>query len=102
MPNYSTNQMFNERVEELIDALIASNIPHETEFMLKANGYIVYFPDKKSRRGDVILHNYSYGHEWGGFEGYQDMSTNPGDVCVFESVEEVVEHAKKQNFKKGE
>ena len=102
MLNYSTNPLFNDRVNELIDALIVADIPHETQFMCNADGYIVYFPNIANRRGDVILHNYGYGHEWGGFEGYQDMSTVPGDVCVFDTVEEVVEHAKKQNFKRKE
>lgn len=92
------NPMYTKKVSDLVDALIAANIPHETEIMRDAGGYIVYFPDKKNRKGDVILHNFSYGHEYGGFEGYEGMSYVDGDVCIFDTVEQVVEYAKKQNF----
>lgn len=99
---YSTiNSMYTEKVIDLLNALTKANIPHETEIRKDVEGFIIYFPDKKNRVGDVILHNYSYCHEHGAFEGYGSMSTVEGDVCVFMTPEEVVEHAKKQNFKRG-
>lgn len=95
------NPMYTEKVIDLLNALTKANIPHETEIMKDSRGFIIYFPDKKNRIGDVILHDYSYGHEWGGFEGYQKMSKVNGDVCVFATPEEVVEYAKEQNYERG-
>lgn len=99
---YSTiNPMYTEKVIELLNVLTKANILHETEIRKDCRGFIIYFPDKENRTGDVILHDYSYGHELGCFEGYGKMSKVNGDVYVFTTPEEVVKYAKEQNYERG-
>lgn len=89
-------------VGELVSKLMTENISFDLLFCEDKDGFQVVFPNWKNRKGDVILHNYSYEHEVCLFEGYGAMSTVDGDVCVFNDIDEVVEMAKKQNFYKEE
>lgn len=80
-------------ISTLIQELAKENIPFEVRAY--SGGFIVGFPSLGTdRTGDVILHDYSYGHELCLFEGYGKMSTT-NDVCVFDMVEDVVNQAKK-------
>jgi hypothetical protein len=87
-----------KRVGELIEKLEAENISFEVYNHTSGNGFIIVFPSEAARRGDVILHDYSYGHEDGFFEGYEAMSKVEGDVCIFDNDDELVEWAKQAGF----
>lgn len=91
--NITVNPMYLEQTAKLITALEKEKIPFETVFVL--HGFMVVFPSLENRDGDVILHDGSYGNYSGFFEGYMGMSTEEDDVCVFDSIEEIVELAKK-------
>lgn len=95
------NPFYAQRIGKLCEALEENHVSFELCALDGLNGFIVVFPDDKHRTGDVILHDGSYGHYSGGFEGYEKMSTEPDDVCVFETVEEVIEQAKKQGYVKN-
>ena len=87
-----------KRVGELIEKLEAENISFEVYGFPFSNGFIIMFPSEAARRGDVILHDYSHGHEEGLFEGYEAMSKVEGGVCVFDNDDELVEWAKQAGF----
>lgn len=97
----SINPAYAQRIGKLCEALEENHISFELCAIDGTNGFMVVFPNTEHRTGDVILHDGSYGHYSGGFEGYQNMSTNPDDVCVFETIVEVVEQAKKQGYAKS-
>jgi hypothetical protein len=82
----------------LTSSLDLFNISYEVYYVADQNGFMVVFPNLKDRKGDVVLHDFSYGHEGNLFEGYGEMSTVDGDVCVFESLGEIVELAKQKGF----
>lgn len=96
------NPLFIERIGTLCEALTENNISYEAAFVKGTNGFMIVFPNFSERTGDIILHDFSYGHQYGGFEGYQNMSFNVDDVCVFDTVAEVVSYAIKQGYKKTE
>lgn len=88
------NPDFIVATSTLIQELTKENIPFEVQAY--CGGFLVGFPSLGAdRTGDVILHCYSYGHEYCLFEGYGKMSTFDNDVCVFDMVEDVVNQAKK-------
>lgn len=97
----SINPFYAQRIGKLCEALTENHISFELGAVSGLNGFIVLFPNAKHRTGDIILHDCSYGRYFGGFEGYGNMSTVEGDVCVFETIEEVVEQAKKQGYVKS-
>lgn len=97
----SINPFYAQRIGRLCEALTENHISFELAAINCLNGFIVVFPNTEHRTGDVILHDGSYGNRGGCFEGYENMSTVEGDVCVFETVEEVVEQAKKQGYIKS-
>lgn len=84
----------------LTSSLNIFNISHEVYYVPDRNGFMVVFPNLENRKGDVILHDSSYGHEGNLFEGYGEMSTVEDDVCVFDNIEEIVELAKKNGYVK--
>lgn len=92
------NDLYVREVGKLCNALTEANITYEVYHAVSNHGYIVFFPNKENRKGDVILHDYSYGHECGLFEGYASMSKVEDDVYVFDNIEEIVELAKKNGF----
>lgn len=96
------NDLYVREVGKLCNALTDANIAYEVYHAVSNHGYIVFFPNKENRKGDVILHDFSYGHEGGLFEGYAAMSKVEGDVYVFNNIEEIVELAKKNGFKEEE
>lgn len=92
--NMTINPSFIVATSTLIQRLTKENIPFEVKAY--CGGFIVGFPSLgKDRTGDVILHNHSYGHELSLFEGYGNMSIFDDDVYVFDTVEDVVNQAKK-------
>lgn len=95
------NDLYVRETGKLCDALTKANIAYECYYDAFSHGYIIFFPNKENRKGDVILHDYSYCHELGLFEGYGAMSKNEDDVCVFDTIEEIVEYAKGNGFTKG-
>lgn len=92
------NDLYVREVGKLCNALTDANIAYEVYHAVNNHGFIILFPNKENRKGDVILHDYSYGHEGGLFEGYAAMSKVEGDVYVFDTIEEIVELAKKNGF----
>lgn len=87
-----------EKVNKLTKKLTAAGIHYEVAADCFSHGFIILFPSIAEREGDVILHDYSYGHELGLFEGAGAMSKDPEDVYVFESIKEVVDWAKQAGF----
>lgn len=91
--NTTVNSMYLSETAKLVSALEAEKISFEICYM--AQGFMVVFPSLMERDGDVALHYGTYGNAHGLFEGYMGMSYNEDDVCVFDSIEDVVEMAKK-------
>lgn len=97
-----TNPLYVKQIGVLCKMLEENHISFEVGFDSFAKGFIVIFPSSKERTGDVILHDHSYGNCYGGFEGYGKMSTVEGDVCVFDTIGEVVLQAIKAGYQKAE
>ena len=98
MENYNIpNVFYHQRTDALCAALAHENIPFEREPLF--GGCIVYFPNKAECRADVILHNGSYGREMGCFEAMGEICSPEiqeiDDVEVIDTIEEVVERARK-------
>ena len=89
-----TNQAYLEASLELATALSQERIPFEISCLF--GGCILYFPNRKNRVADVILHDGSYGNAACLFEGYGAIVPPDcyDDIYVFESIEEVVKNAK--------
>lgn len=82
------NAKYLEAAGFLAKKLNEANVPYEVQALYE--GFMFVFPNQKSRRGDVILHNGSYGHYDLMWEAYQDMATdNIDDVDVIEEAEVV-------------
>lgn len=95
MDNVKIEAKYLLATANLIQALQRESIPFEVAYVY--HGFIVGFPSLgEDRTGDVILHDGSYGNSFCAFEGYGDMSTFEGDVCVFDEIEDVIEQAKKK------
>lgn len=96
------DDLYVRGIGKLCDALTKANIAYEVYHDLSHHGYIVFFPGKENRKGEVILYDYSSGHlEYGLFVGYAAMSKNDDDVYVFGTIEELVDYAKENGFVKG-
>ena len=94
------NDLYVRETGKLCEALTKANIAYEVYHAVSNHGFIIFFPSKANRKGDVILHDYSYCHGLGLFEGYAAMSKNDDDIYVFDTIEEIVEYAKENGFTK--
>lgn len=93
------NAKYLEVAGSLAKKLDEANVPYEVQVLYE--GFMFVFPNQKSRRGDVILHNGSYGRYNLMWKAYEDMATdNISDVDVIEEAEVVkraIEITRKEN-----
>ena len=75
----------------LAKKLDEANVPYEVQALYE--GFMFVFPNQKHRKGDVILHNGSYGHYDLMWEAYEEMvRDNIDDVDIIDE-DEVVKRA---------
>ena len=83
----------------LAKKLDEANVPYEVQAVY--TGFMFVFPNQAARKGDVILHNGSYGNSGLMWEAYQGMTNGEiGDIEVIEEAEVVrraIELTKEEN-----
>ena len=91
------SHIYESEINKLHNMLVQASIPFEQRKVY--NGYQIIYPDHEHCKGDVICHEYSYGHKKGLLEamGFDINRKKDGDdVIGCLTVEEAFEYFKKQ------
>lgn len=85
------NVKYLEAAGSLAKKLNEANVPYEVQAIY--TGFMFVFPNQRNRKGDVILHNGSYGNSGLMWEAYQGMATDEFDDVEVIDKDEVVKRA---------